>query len=591
MSTVTKAARNSLLWLLTIIVALGGGIVYEAFKHPTPAVTPTPTVSATPAPTPSPSASPTPAPTTQAASVQSPWLPKLGLDLAGGEVIILQAKTLDGSAVTADSLKQSVDIIRRRVDATGTAEALITTEAPDHIIVSLPGSPDAATERLVKQSAQLQFRPVLFLDDGTTKTFPTLTEDHPEFAGTASSYSWITDAVKAKFLALDCTLKANQQGGDTGDAEAAFVTCGTQDPTTTRYILGPVEVRGLDVKNATASPEYNSTGSVIPNSYEVNLTFTGSGTTKFADVTGRLAPLYNASNPSATPERNQFAIVLDGLVISDPRTLSVIAAGTARISGNFKTLDPAQALASQIKFGALPLTLSTLSQAKTTPTLGAEQLQGGLIAGGIGLILVVLYSLLQYRVLGFVTVASLVIAGTVTFGSIDYLSGLIGYRLSLAGVAGIIVSIGVTADSFIVYFERVRDELRDGRTLPAAVEHGWGRARRTILASDSVSFLAALVLYMTAVGNVKGFAFTLGLTTIVDLVVVMLFTHPMLGILAQTKFFGQGHPISGLDPRQLGRESFYKGRGRVAVAVAELTLAERKAAERERMSAAQKGQS
>jgi preprotein translocase subunit SecD len=549
-STVTKAARNSLLWLLTIIVALGGGIVYEHLvdKHS--------------------------------------WTPGLGLDLKGGEVIILQAKTLDGSAVTVDSLNQSVKIIRRRVDASGVAEALITTENPNHIIVSLPGNPSDATVALVKASAQLQFRPVLFYDDGTSTTFPTLTEDHPEFAGTASSYSWITDAIKAQFLALDCTLPANQLGGNPGDPAAPFVACGTEAPTSTRYILGPVEVQGTDVANATASPEYNSTGSIIPNSFQVNLTFTGAGTTKFADVTTRLAPLYSATT---TVMRNQFAIVLDGLVISDPRTESVIAAGTARISGNFTTLEPAQTLASQIKFGALPLTLTTLSQSKTTPTLGAAQLQGGLIAGGIGLILVVLYSLIQYRALGFVTVASLVIAGTTTFGSIDYLSGLIGYRLSLAGVAGIIVSIGVTADSFIVYFERVRDELRDGRTLPAAVEHGWGRARRTILASDSVSFLAALVLYMTAVGNVKGFAFTLGLTTIVDLVVVMLFTHPMLGILAQTKFFGQGHVLSGLDPRQLGRESFYKGRGRVAVG--EMTLAERKAAERATAPAAQKGQS
>jgi preprotein translocase subunit SecD len=548
-STVTKAARNSLLWLLTIIVALGGGIVYEALvdKHS--------------------------------------WTPGLGLDLKGGQVIILQAKTIDGTAVTTDSLKQSVEIIRRRVDASGVAEALITTENPNHIVVSLPGNPSDETVALVKQSAQLQFRPVLFYDDGTTTTFPTLTEDHPEFAGTASSYSWITDAIKTQFLALDCTKPANLLGGNPGVQAAAFVTCGTETPTGRRYILGPVEVQGTEVANATASPEYNSTGNVIPNSYQVNLTFTGAGTTKFADVTTRLYPLYSATTTSM---RNQFAIVLDGLVISDPRTESVIAAGTARISGSFTTLAPAQLLASQIKFGALPLTLTTLSQSKTTPTQGASELKGGLIAGAIGLALVVLYSLMQYRILGFITVASLAIAGTTTFASIDYLSGLIGYRLSLAGVAGIIVSIGVTADSFIVYFERVRDELRDGRTLPAAVEHGWGRARRTILASDSVSFLAALVLYMTAVGNVKGFAFTLGLTTIIDLVVVMLFTHPMLGILAQTKFFGQGHVLSGLDPRQLGRESFYKGRGRVAAA--DMTLAERKAAERATTPAVQKGQ-
>ncbi len=552
MSTVTKAARNSLLWLLTIIFALGGGVVYEAMVN------------------------------------HRSWLPELGLDLNGGTVIILQAKTIDGSAVTPDSLRQSVEIIRRRVDASGVSEATIATENPNHIVVSLPGNPSQDTIDLVKRSAQLQFRPVLVEDPtGTATTFPTLGDDGA-MAGTASSYSWITDADKAAFLALDCTNQANLQGGDPGDPNAAFVTCGT-DPNfpAARYLLGPVELRGTDVKTATASPAYNSVGAVIPNDYQVNLTFSSEGATKFGKVTTRLYSLYNPA-VSTQVDRNRFGIVLDGLVISAPQTQAAILTGSARISGNFTTLDSAAAIANQIRFGALPLTLDTLSQSKTTPTLGAAQLRGGLYAGAIGLALVVLYSLIQYRALGLVTVASLVIAGTITFGSIDYLSGLIGYRLSLAGVAGIIVSIGVTADSFIVYFERVRDELREGRTLPSAVEHGWGRARRTILASDSVSFLAATVLYLTAVGNVKGFAFTLGLTTIVDLVVVMLFTHPMLALLARTKFFGQGHRASGLDPRQLGRESFYKGRGRVAVG--DMTLAERKAAALQAGATAGKGE-
>ncbi len=559
MSTVTKAARKSLLWLLAIIIGLGAGVAYQALTYEAPAIQ---------------------VPAAESSVEQNPWLPKLGLDLAGGKVIILQATTLDGSPVTPESLKLSVDIIRRRVDASGTAEASITTSNPDKIVVSLPGNPDEQTVNSVKQSAQLQFRPVLFADQGENATFPTLTETHPELNGTGSSYEWITDDAKAQFLALDCTDPATLKGGNPGDPDTAFVAC---DPEFgTRYLMGPVEVEGIDVATASASPMYNSTGNIIPNEFQVNLEFTGEGTNKFAAVTGRLYPLYGQD------VRNQFAIVLDGLVISAPRTESVISAGTARISGSFTTLEPALTLANQIKFGALPLTLTTLSDSTTTPTLGKQQLQGGLIAGGIGLLLVVLYSMIQYRALGFVTIASLIIAGAVTYGSITYLSGLIGYRLSLAGVAGIIVSIGITADSFIVYFERVRDELRDGRTLPASVEHGWGRARRTILASDSVSFLAALVLYMTAVGNVKGFAFTLGLTTIVDLVVVMLFTHPMLGLLAKTKFFGQGHKLSGLDPRQLGRESFYKGRGRVAVA--EMTLAERKAAGRATAAATQDGQ-
>src|SRR5690554_2076296 len=210
---------------------------------------------------------------------------------------------------------------------------------------------------------------------------------------------------------------------------------------------------------------------------------------------------------------------------------------------------------------------SDLSQSEISATLGSEQLQKGLIAGLIGLILVVIYSLVQYRALGLVTVASLVLATVITYLVIALLSWVQGYRLSLPGVAGLIVAIGITADSFIVYFERIRDELRDGRTLQQAVERGWSRARRTILASDTVSFLAAVVLYFLAVGGVRGFAFTLGLTTVVDLLVVFCFTHPLLKLVSKTKFFASGHSWSGLDPRRLGvRSARYVGRGQVATA-------------------------
>ncbi|HEY0217354.1 MAG TPA: MMPL family transporter, partial [Cellulomonas sp.] len=174
------------------------------------------------------------------------------------------------------------------------------------------------------------------------------------------------------------------------------------------------------------------------------------------------------------------------------------------------------------------------------------------------------YSLFQYRALGLVTVASLVIAALLTYGVITLLSWTQGYRLSLPGVTGLIVAIGITADSFIVYFERIRDELREGRSLVAAVDRGWERARRTILASDAVNFLAAVVLYLLAIGGVRGFAFTLGVTTLIDLLVVFCFTHPMMTLIAKTKFFGEGHRFSGLDPSRLGVEgSRYVGRGRV----------------------------
>ncbi len=251
-------------------------------------------------------------------------------------------------------------------------------------------------------------------------------------------------------------------------------------------------------------------------------------------------------------------------------------------------------LADQLKFGALPIGFKVQSNDSISATLGASQLQSGLLAGLIGLVLVVLYSLLQYRTLGLVTVASLVVAATITFLIVDLLSWRQGYRLSLAGVAGLIVAIGITADSFIVYFERIRDELRDGRALESAVEAGWKRAVRTIIASDTVNFLAAAILFILAVGNVKGFALTLGLTTLVDLVVVSLFTHPILQLISRRRYFSEGHRFSGLDPRALG--AVYRGRAtfrepttvsankRSAVskeAQKRQTIAERKAAELE----------
>ena len=207
------------------------------------------------------------------------------------------------------------------------------------------------------------------------------------------------------------------------------------------------------------------------------------------------------------------------------------------------------------------------TQEDISPTLGGDQLKYGLLAGAIGLLLVVVYSLFQYRALGLVTVTSLLIAAAVTYAAVTIFGWSYGFRLTMAGVTGLIVSIGITADSFIIYFERVRDEVRDGRALPAAVETGWARARRTILISDAVSFLAAVVLYALAASNVRGFAFTLMLTTIIDIVVVMLFTHPLLSILATTKFFGEGHKWSGLDRERLGaRTVAYAGRGRVTIA-------------------------
>jgi preprotein translocase subunit SecD len=556
------------------------------------------------------------------------WFPSLALDLAGGRQIILQAVTSDGSEITQSDLDQAVQIIRKRVDASGVAEAEITTAGTSNIIVSLPGNPDESTLDLVRRSAQLQFRPVLYIGDpaasvtatasptptpsatasaeATPSSNPTASPEvsispvetaapspSPSPSATAapddtpastpadpSDPAWLSDELLLAFAQLDCFDPENRAGADAGDPTKAHIAC-SQDGSA-KYALGPVELAGTDIASATSGPELAQGTGSMTGRYEIRLQLTDAGGAKFADTTARLAELEQP--------RNQFAILLDGVVISDPAVSSRIPGGTASITGSF-TQEGAEQLANQLKFGALPLTLEVQSEQQIAATKGAQELQMGLIAGLIGLLLVVVYSLFQYRALGMVTVGSLVIAGALTLVTFSLLSWGMGLRLSLAGIAGMIVAIGITADSFIVYFERIKDEIRDGRSLVSAVDHGWTRARRTILVSDAVSFLAAVVLYVLAVGGVRGFAFTLGLTTLVDLLVVLLFTHPIMVLLARTQFFGRGHKMSGLDPRSLGRDSLYKGAGKVretvpvgaassaegASAASELTLAERKA--------------
>ena len=374
-----------------------------------------------------------------------------------------------------------------------------------------------------------------------------------------SSFDWLTDALLAQNQALDCNAKASYTGADLGDPKAGHVACakGTPPNPNEKVTMGPVELDGSDVKTATSGPSYGA-GGTLTGDYEVQLVFNSAGSKKFADTTERLYGFYKVD---PTDVRAQFAILLDGVVISHPCVQAHITGGTATITGSF-TQTEAEELANQLKFGAIPLDLTLQTKNTVSPSLGAEQLQKGLIAGAIGLLLVVIYTIFQYRALAAVTIGSLAIAGLIVYGMIALLSWGIGYRLSLAGVAGLIIAIGITADSFIVYFERVKDELREGRSLQASIDHAWKRARRTILASDAVSFLAAVVLYLLAIGQVRGFAFTLGLTTLVDVLVVILFTHPVLVLLSRTKFFGEGHRFSGLDPRQLGKSAMYKGRGR-----------------------------
>jgi len=533
------------------------------------------------------------------------WTPKLALDLEGGTQITLAPKLESGQTVSSEQLNQAVSIIRQRIDSSGVSEAEINTQGGQNIVVSIPGTPDDATLNRIESSAKLEFRPVLIAsapsadsvgtDDSTATPTPGATDDAaaeatpeatesapaatPSVAPTdASDLNNITPALQAEFDSFQCS---DIDTSNVAPADQPLITCETDG--SVKYILGPVEVSGENISDATNGQVTTQSGATT-GEWAVNIVFDGTGTRAFADVTTRLSGLEGA--------QNQFAIVLDGKVISAPRTLAVITDGKPQITGSFDQ-DTSKALADQLKFGALPISFTVQSQDTISATLGSTQLQSGLIAGLIGLILVVLYSLAQYRLLGLVTIASLAVAAVITYFLITLLSWREGYRLSLAGVAGLIVAIGITADSFIVYFERVRDELRDGRGLVSAVESGWRRAIRTIIASDTVNFLAAAVLFILAVGNVRGFALTLGLTTLVDLLVVALFTHPTLQLLARTKFFGEGHRFSGLDPRALG--AVYRGRAQFAPAavagasrkgasaskeaVKRQTIAERKAAE------------
>lgn len=358
--------------------------------------------------------------------------------------------------------------------------------------------------------------------------------------------------VAKEYVGLNC-LQPGSVDRATDLKDAPMATCGEDG--VSKYVLGPVEIDGSEIGDATSGYQPGPTGQ--PTSIvEVRLSFKDSGRATFAEVTKRLVGL------QGQPPLDQFAVVLDKRVITAPQAKAVISDGRASITGSF-TIDSAQRLAEQLKFGALPMSFALQTNDTITPQLGEEQLRLGLLAGLIGLILVVVYSMFQYRALGTVTVISLVVATTLTYLALVVLGTTHGFRLTMAGVTGAIVAIGVTADSFIVYFERIRDEVREGRPLVAAVETGWKRARRTIIAADAVNLLAAVVLYVLASANVRGFAFTLGLTTLIDLAVVVLFTHPMVQLLAHTEFFGNGHKWSGLDPERLGAKESprYRGRG------------------------------
>ncbi|WP_245618339.1 protein translocase subunit SecD [Knoellia aerolata] len=370
-------------------------------------------------------------------------------------------------------------------------------------------------------------------------------------AGDPFSLEQITPELTAQFTALNCAEEGSLDEL-VDDPDKPIVTCDADGAA--KYILGPVVVSGDKISDASAGYQVGPNGQQTSR-VEIQLNLNDEGAKQYADVSKKMVVLQQP--------QNQLAATLDSRVIVAPSFNEAILDGNASITGGFG-IDEARDLAQQLKFGALPISFDLQTREQISPTLGSEQLRYGLYAGIIGLLLVVLYSLAQYRLLGLVTVASILVAGLLTYLAIAILGWSHNYRLDMAGVTGLIVAIGFTADSFIVYFERIRDELREGRSLESAVATGWDRAKRTILIADGVNFLAAIVLYVLASSSVRGFAFTLGLTTLLDILIVFMFTHPLVTLLARLPFFRDGHRFSGLDPQKLGavKKTSYAGRGR-----------------------------
>jgi preprotein translocase subunit SecD len=517
------------------------------------------------------------------------WSPKLGLDLQGGTRITLVAK---GDDVTESNLQEARTIIDQRVNGSGVSEAEVSTQGSNLIVVEIPGESRRDLEETVKRQAQLRFRVVACSAAapsacGATGTTPQAPQPQlPGSGGTAPSTQeddsgTSTPKNRPPFLAGDeeqgqdqpsetqspsapaqppadgelvddplkwmnspdpASVKAfndyecpprGQTAVVEDNPDQPLVTC---DDTGLKYLLSASMIEGTALRSASAG---------IPNqsvNWVVNLAFDGPGTEEFTQISRTLVGT-----------DKQFAIVLDGQVISAPTMNGLITNGEAQIEGDF-TQAEATSLATSLKFGALPIAFDDQSTQTEIvgPSLAGNQLSAGLVAGAFGLGLVMIYCLLYYRGLGLVVLASLVVAAAATYAMVLLLSESAGFTLSLPGVAGLIVAVGIPADSFIVYFERIRDEMRDGKSMRVACESGWTRARNTCLAADAVSLLAAVVLYIFAAGVVKGFAFALGLSTLIDLAVFFWFTHPMVSWLARFEFFNRGHKLSGLDPEALG---------------------------------------
>ncbi|GAB2517613.1 hypothetical protein GCM10027167_20450 [Nocardia heshunensis] len=499
--------------------------------------------------------------------------PKLGIDLQGGTRVTLTARTPDGAKPSQDSLKQAQAIIEKRVNGLGVAGSEVVIEG-DNLVITVPGG-DGAQAKSLATTAKMYVRPVLSQQPAAKAggqqppaAQPTTPPGTPSVAPTTTPAAPTTDApatteapqnrvfpaqapttptpapapggltpqqqtqqeinaakalrqstdpqVQAAAMAsLDCSKPDPLQGND--DPNLPLVACGTDG--TFVYLLDKSALDGQEISNATSAYDQQR-------GWVVNVDFKSGG----SDTWGKLTTQYQGK---------QLAFVLDSKVVSAPTvTAGGQYGGNTQISGSFNS-KTAKELANTLKYGSLPLSFATSEAETVSATLGLSSLHAGLIAGAIGLIAVLLYCLLYYRMLGFLAGFSLLAAGVAVFALIVLLGRWIGFTLDLAGIAGLIIGIGMTADSFVVFFERIKDQMREGRSFRSAVPRGWQRAQRTNLSGKTVSLIASAVLYLLAAGQVKGFAFTLGLTTVLDVIVLYLVTSPLMMLVSRSPFWAK----------------------------------------------------
>ena len=426
--------------------------------------------------------------------------PKLGLDLQGGLSVVLTAP----KGTPSDKIDEAVNILRNRIDRAGVGEPAISREGSTNILIEIPGVKDsAALLKLVGQTAELQFRPVVNI----------LSPGDPGYA---------TATVAASADAKDQQLTLG--GPNSSDQK--------------KYVVGPVSVDGSGVSGASAVVDPNS------GAWSVSLSFKSAAAAAWTTFTGNLA-----CNPASAPTRD-IAIVLDNVVQSAPAVASDVQCHTGITSGSTSITGvgdqtAAKNLALVLATGALPVKLTQSTVQSVSPTLGKASLRAGLIAGVLGLILVMLYVAIYYRSLGLQTWIGLLTFSALIYALVVILGQAIGWNLTLAGIAGLIVSIGITTDSYIVFFERVKEEVHAGKTLRSSIDRGYRSALRTLLTADSVTFIAALILFLLAIGSVKGFALTLGMATALDVALFLALTYPLAGLLARSRVFADG-PLIGM---------------------------------------------